>query len=184
MIEDIFLKNIVDIVIIVYYIFTVPFGGPVSLITQQTINAFYAEKRIAVIGASRQSRKFGYKLVEALRVRGFEVLPVNPQADRIGSLPCHRSIAEITPPVGAAILVVPPAEQAKAAEECARAGVKQLWIHDHVTKGTSSPKAIHACEVAGIEIIAGYCPFLFMPRAGFPHNLHGRIMGWMGAFPP
>lgn len=154
-----------------------------SLITRQSIDSFFAEKRIAVIGASRNESKYGRKLLEELRSRGFEVFPVNPNTNRIGGLPCHGSILEVPIDVTTAIVVVPPSEQAKVALECAQTGIRKVWIHEHVMKGLSNPRAIYHFEEAGIEVISGYCPFMFMPGSGFPHNLHRRITAWMGGAP-
>jgi hypothetical protein len=155
----------------------------VSLVTQQTIDSFFKEKRIAVIGASRLPGKYGRKLLDELRSRGFEVFPVNPNTDRIDDLPCHGSILDVPVNVTAAIVVVPPSEQTKVALEIAQTGIRKVWIHEHVMKGITNPRAIYHFEEAGIDVISGYCPFMFMPGAGFPHNLHRRITKWMGGAP-
>ncbi len=152
-----------------------------SLITKRTIEDFFTAGRIAVIGASRSPRKFGRRLLDELQVRGFEVVAINPNTERLGNIPCHRSILEV--PVATAIAVVPPSEQAKVALECVRAGVQRLWMYDHVMKGLSDPRAIQHCEEAGIEVVTGYCPFMFLPRPGFPHNLHGTVLKWLGGYP-
>lgn len=154
-----------------------------SLVTKRTIEAFFTAERIAVIGASRNPKKYGRRLLDELQARGFEVVAVNPNAEHLGAIPCHRSILEIPGEVTTAIAVVPPAEQTKVALECVRAGIKRLWIHEHVMKGVSDPKAIYHCEEGGIEVITGYCPFMFLPGTGFPHNVHGMVTKWLGAHP-
>jgi hypothetical protein len=50
-------------------------------------------------------------------------------------------------------------------------------------KGVSNPRAIDLCEELGIEVISGVCPFMFMSRAGFPHNLHAWVSQLCGAQP-
>lgn len=154
-----------------------------TLITRESIDAFYRAKRIAVIGASRDKRKYGRQLFETLLQKGFDAVAVNPSADRLGEHPCHHSITEVAQPLDTAIAVVPPAEQERVVRECAAAGIKHLWIHEHVMKGLSNPKAITLCEEHGIEVISGYCPFMFMPHPGFPHNLHGWVTRICGAQP-
>jgi uncharacterized protein len=154
-----------------------------TLITRECIDAFYQNKRIAVIGTSRDKRKYGRQLFEALLQKGFEAIAVNPNSERIGDHPCYRSITEISQPVDTAIAVVPPAEQERIVRECAVAGIERLWLHEHVMKGLSNPKAIYLCEEHGIEVISGYCPFMFMPKTGFPHNVHGFVMKVCGALP-
>lgn len=154
-----------------------------TLITRERIDAFYQNNRIAVIGTSRNKRKYGRQLFETLIQKGFDAVAVNPNADRIGEHPCHHSITEVAQPMDTAIAVVPPTEQERIVRECAVAGIRRLWLHEHVMKGLSDPKAIYLCEEAGIEVISGYCPFMFMPETGFPHNLHCFVMKVCGAHP-
>jgi len=154
-----------------------------TLITRERIDAFYQHKRVAVIGASRDKRKYGRQLFETLLQKGFDVVAVNPNAERIGDHPCHHSVMDVAQPVDTAIAVVPPAQQERIVGECARAGVKRLWIHEHVLKGISNPRAIYLCEEQGIEVITGYCPFMYLPKPGFPHNLHGWVTKLCGGHP-
>lgn len=154
-----------------------------TVVTRESIDAFYRNKRIAVIGASRNKKKYGRQLFEVLRQNGFDAIAVNPNTEQIGDQPCHHSITEVPQPVEAAIAVVPPAEQDRIVRECAVAGIKRLWLHEHVMKGLSNPKAIYLCEENGIEVISGYCPFMFMPQSGFPHNAHRLLMKVCGALP-
>ncbi len=49
-------------------------------------------KRVAVIGASSDARKFGNRAVRTFLRRGYEVLPVNPNETTIEGLPAWRSV--------------------------------------------------------------------------------------------
>lgn len=154
-----------------------------SPLTRQTIDGFFSEKQIAVIGASRKTHHFGRRLMDELRAKGFEVFPVNPNANQISDLPCHASIAEVAKSVAAALVVVPPSEQSKVTLECAQAGIKWLWIHGSARKEGLDPEILYACKEAGTEIISGHCPFMFIPGTGFPHNLHGWLAKQLGTCP-
>jgi len=152
-------------------------------LTRETVREFYSERRIAVVGASRDPRKFGRQVLEALAARGFEAVPVNPRADRVGDRPCHPTLAAIPGGVGAAIVLVPPAEQREVVRQAAEAGLRKVWIHDHPGKGVTDPGVLEACREAGIEPIAGYCPLMFMPGTGLPHRIHRGILGLLGRLP-
>ena len=39
------------------------------------------------------------------------------------------------------------------------------------------------CQSKGIRVIAGECPFMFLPNAGFPHSWHRFIKQAMGSYP-
>lgn len=154
-----------------------------EIVTRKTIEEFFAEKRIAVIGASRDKRKYGHVLLAALRDRGYEVAAVNPNAGSIDGTPCFGSIKEVTPKAEAAIAVLAAPKLDAVVRDCAEAGVRRLWMHEHVMKGVRNPRAIFLCEENGIECIAGLCPMMFMPKTGLQHRLHGSILRLFGAYP-
>ena len=45
----------------------------------ETIEDFLSQKRIAMIGVSRNPKDFSAALFEGLRKRGYEMVPVNPK---------------------------------------------------------------------------------------------------------
>jgi len=153
------------------------------MVDRKTIDEFYAQKKIAVIGASRNRRKYGGGLLKALLDRGYEAVPVNPNADTIQEQACYPRIQDIPGGIDRAIAAVPPEAQEQVVRDAARAGVKTLWLHEHVMKGVSNPRAIYLCEENGMTCITGYCPLMFIPGTGFPHNLHRMLMGLFGALP-
>ncbi len=154
-----------------------------GVITKKAIDDFYANKRVALIGASRKKSKYGGMLLKELKKRGYDVVPVNPNASEIEGIKCFANIGEVNPPVNVAFAVVPPSEQEKVAKEAAEAGIKTLWMHEHVMKGVSNPAAIGVLENRGVGCITGFCPMMFMPNTGLPHNIHKAIMGLFGALP-
>jgi acyl-CoA synthetase (NDP forming) len=85
-------------------------------------------------------------LFKELRVRGFEVIPVNPNADTIEGVKSFASVNDIPGGINAAIAAVLPAAQDKVVEECAKAGIKMRWLHEHVMKGISNTKATYLCD--------------------------------------
>ena len=112
-------------------------------------------KVVAVIGASRDRRKFGNKAVRAFRRRGYEVLPVNtraggpgPEADqRIEGLPVHASVLDAPGPIDLATLYVPPAIGETLVDEIAAKGVPALWVNP----GAESRRLVERARALGIE---------------------------------
>jgi predicted CoA-binding protein len=153
------------------------------LVSKKTIDAFYANKRIAVVGASRNKSKYGHALLEQLLRSGYDAVPVNPHAEEIAGRKCFKSVRDVSPGVSVAIAVVPPLEQERVVSECAEAGVKTVWLHEHVMKGVSNPDALVLCRQKGLEVITGYCPMMFMPGTAFLHRAHGFVMKVFGAYP-
>jgi uncharacterized protein len=131
--------------------------------------AFIAEKRIAVVGVSRH-RGFGNAILKALRKQGYEVFPVNSEVDTVEGERCYRSVAEVPAPAPAVVVVVPPAAGVKVIEDCARAGVKRVWLQ----QGAESPAVLAACKEKGIEASSGACIIMHAAPTGL-HSFHRWI---------
>ncbi len=154
-----------------------------ALVTKKTIEDFYSNKMIAVIGASRKKSKFGGMLLKELLARNYEAIPVNPHAESIQGKNCFKTVKDIPEKIDVAIAVVPAQEQEKVVLESAEAGIKTLWLHEHIMKGVTNPKAVYLCEEKGLNCIVGFCPLMFLPKTGFPHNIHRTILKVFKALP-
>lgn len=153
------------------------------MITKETLENFYKKKKIAVVGVSRKKSNYGRMYYNDLLKRGYEAVPVNPNADEIDGKKVYKSVKDIPGGVEGAAVIVNPSNQEAAVKDVADAGVKDVWVHEHVMKGVSNPKVIAMAENNGMNIISGFCPYMFLPKHGFPHNMHKAIMNMFGALP-
>ncbi|HOD50136.1 MAG TPA: CoA-binding protein [Candidatus Hydrogenedentes bacterium] len=64
-------------------------------------------KTIAIVGASRDRKKYGNKAVRAFRDGGWTVYPVNPKLDEVEGLKCYASIGDVPGPVDRVSMYVP-----------------------------------------------------------------------------
>lgn len=154
-----------------------------AIISKKTIDDFYGKKRIAVIGASRSKAKYGRMLFDELKKNGYDAVPVNPNADEIAGVKAFKSVKDVSPKPEGVIAVVPPAEQEKIVNEVADAGIKDIWMHEHVMKGVTNPAAIGLASQRGLNVIVGFCPMMFMPGSMLLHRIHGAIIKLFGAYP-
>lgn len=94
------------------------------------LEAFFAPKSVAVIGASRNPQKLGYGVLSNIIESGFKgnVYPVNPKAGQILGLKCYPSVLDIPDEVDLAVIVVPAPLVPDVAEECGKKGVKGLIV--------------------------------------------------------
>lgn len=114
-------------------------------------------KVVAVIGASRDRRKFGNKAVRAFRRRDYEVLPVNVNARdagaaadrRIEGLPVLASVLDAPGRIDLATLYVPPAIGETLVDEIAAKGIPALWVNP----GAESRRLVERARARGIETI-------------------------------
>jgi len=100
------------------------------------IKHLFEPRSVAVLGASSNPSKIGYKLVHNLLADGFRgrILPVNPKGGEILGLKVYRSILEVEGELDLACLVVPEQFVLAAGEDCARKRVKYLSV---ITSGFS-----------------------------------------------
>lgn len=147
--------------------------------SQAQVEAFLAERRVALLGASRSGKRFGATVLRSLIRAGHEVRPVHPEAETLEGLPCVPSLSALAGAVETAVLVVPPAQTLKAMEEAASVGIRRLWLQP----GAESPAVLARAEELGLEVIHGHCILMFLSEGAWIHRAHRRIEGWLGRLP-
>ncbi len=149
----------------------------------EVIQDFLAQKRIAMIGISREPKGFSVMLFEELRRRGYDVVPVNPKTPNVLGRPCFARVQDIHPPVDGALLMTSPAITERVVSDCAEAGIRRVWMYRTAGQGAVSQKAVAFCEKNGIRVIAGECPFMFLNAASGIHRVHGVFRKITGRYP-
>ena len=149
----------------------------------ETIKEFLAQKRIAIIGSSRNPKDFSASLFSKLERRGYDIVPVNPKASEVMGRPCFARVQDIQPPVDGALLMTPPEVTDAVITDCAAAGIRRVWMYRAGGKGAVSEKAIAFSEERGIQVVPGQCPFMFLPGSGGVHTFHGFLRKIFGKYP-
>jgi predicted CoA-binding protein len=154
-----------------------------KMVTRAAINNFMAAKRIAVIGSSRSQISYSRMLSRELLKHGYDVIPVNPNAEEIDGIRCFKKIGDISPTPERALIILPEELTEQAVLDCADAGVKDVWLHRHVAGGVSDTRAVCRAEERGVNLITGYCMFMFLPKAPLFHKFHGGLLKIIGKYP-
>lgn len=149
----------------------------------ETIDEFLAQKRVAMVGVSREPNHFSVTLFEELCRRGYDVIPVNPNASEVLGRRCFARVQDIEPSVEAALLMTSPAITDAVVKDCADAGIRRVWMYRAGGRGAVSPRAVQFCKERGIDVVPGQCPFMFWRDAGTGHRLHGFIRKITGRYP-
>jgi len=149
----------------------------------ETIEDFLAQRRIAMIGVSRNPKDLSSMLFEELRKRGYDMVPVNPKAGQVLGQACFARVQEIQPPVDAALLMTNAEVTDTVVSDCAAAGIHRIWMYRAGGKGAVSKKAVEFCHEHGIQVVPGQCPFMFLPGIRGVHKFHGFVRKIIGRFP-
>lgn len=146
------------------------------------IQDFLAQKRIAFVGVSRDPKDFSQSLFREFVNRGYDVVPVNPNAAEVMGKQAFRRVQDIHPRVDAALLMTSSAVGEAVVADCVEAGIRQVWFYRATGDGAVSSNALELCERNGIRVVPGECPFMFFPHNGL-HGIHTFIRKITGTFP-
>ncbi len=139
--------------------------------TRSDIAAFLALKRIAVVGVSRKPASYSRMVFRELRSRGYDVVPVHPEAEQIDGIACAGTLAEVSPPPEAAMILTRPELYERLGEEARAAGAAAVWFRQ---KGP---------VLEGVAVVSDECPLMWLRGAGWIHRLHRTLRLWSGTLP-
>ena len=150
------------------------------------IHDFLAQKRIAVAGVSRNrsDHPVGNLIYERLKTTGHDVFAVNPHMQTFEGDRCYPELQSIPGGVDAVVIITRPEITDKIVHDCRDAGVRRVWMHQSVGKGSSvSPEAIEYCRQHDISVIAGACPMMYGPGADVGHTCMRWFLKLTGGLP-
>lgn len=151
--------------------------------TISQVNEFLALKRVAVVGVSRNEKETSHMLWQELRQRRYDAIPVNPATAEIDGKPCYATVRDIEPSVEGALIMTTAAAAEQVLEDCAGAGIRRVWLYRGLGGGASSPATIATANRLGLEVVAGHCPYMFLPGTPKVHAIHGLGKKLTGSYP-
>jgi predicted CoA-binding protein len=112
--------------------------------------------RIAVVGISRDPEKAARRVPSYLAAKGYDVIPVNPYADRILGRPARPTLSEVTEPVDMVLLFRPSHEVGPfVAEAAGREERPAIWLQEGIT---ADPE-VRAAREAGLVVVQDLCAY-------------------------
>lgn len=147
--------------------------------TLDEINRFLEPRKMAVAGASRNPKKFGGVVFKELMERGFELYPVNPNADDIMGKKCYKGVDELPDDVHHLFIITPKYDTELVANAAVKKGIKRIWIQ----QDSDTPEAIEVIEKAQIPLIYKKCMLMFAEPVKGAHRFHRFLMKTFGGYP-
>jgi predicted CoA-binding protein len=124
---------------------------------QQLITDFVNRRIWAVVGASRDQRKFGYQVFRSLRDAGYIVYPVNPKEGELDGERVYPSLAALPQPPEVVDIVVPPAVTEQVVRQAHELGLTRIWMQP----GAESEASVRYCQEHGIQVIQRACAMVW-----------------------
>ncbi|MCT4564513.1 MAG: CoA-binding protein [Maledivibacter sp.] len=107
----------------------------------------------AVVGATPDESKFGYKIFKKLKSRGYEVYGINPKYEELEGEKLYKSISELPVKPDCVDMVVSPKISKPMVEEIADNGIKYVWFQP----GTFDAETIDLAEAKDLKYVYYDC---------------------------
>ena len=144
---------------------------------------FLSHKRVAVTGVSRTKDHGSNVVYKRLRERGYEVFPVNPNAEEVEGDHAYRDLHAIPGKVEAVVIGTRPELAEETMRECDELGIRHVWMHRGPGTGSVSERATAYGREHGISVIDGGCPCMFGPTSDAGHKAMRFVFTLTGNVP-
>lgn len=149
---------------------------------KKTVEAFIADKDVAVAGASRNPEKWGYMLTDMIKKEGYTVHPVNPAGGEVAGIATVSTIQELPDAVNGVIIATRSHNTMDIVKACKEKGIKRVWMHKGAGKGSFDQAAYDFAIENKMEVVYDVCPMMYLSKAGF-HRFHKFLHKLFGGMP-
>jgi uncharacterized protein len=146
--------------------------------TLKQINQFLESQPIALVGVSRNPKKFGYAAFKELKEKGMRIVAVNPETDEIMGEKSYRNITSLPAEVRGVIVMTKKDKTASVVREAVAKGIKEIWIQQMA----GSKDALNELKGEDINCITGECILMhYKPHS--IHKFHGNLKKLFRRYP-
>ena len=146
---------------------------------RQAIDKFFSSEAYAVVGVSRNKKKFGNTVFDAMQERDLTVYPVNAHIDTFEGVRCYHSISDLPDEVKSVAIIVPPEAAKSVIADCKSKGIKNVWFQP----GSSTPETIAAAQSDGLNVVHGHCIVMFLEPVKSFHAFHRWVSKVVRTYP-
>ena len=144
----------------------------------EPINDFLKSSAFAVVGVSRNEKKFGNYVYRELKAKGLKLIPVHNQMTSFDGDVCYSSL-NTTSDISAVISVVGKEKTFDVLRDAKEAGINKVWIQNN----TETPESLAFAKENNMDVITGECILMYTTGSKFPHNLHRFFVKLFGSYP-
>ena len=130
--------------------------------SDQQITDILSLQTVAVIGMSKHSSKAAHYVPKYLIDNGYDVTPVNPNAEKILNISCYDYVSEIEGPVDIIDVFRPSEQISSVIRDCIEKKPKVIWLQEGIHDFESEELA----RKAGILVVFNRCMLAEHQRLG------------------
>ena len=146
--------------------------------TLKQIDEFIDSKPIAMVGVSRNPKKFGYTAFKELKEKGMSIIPVKPEADEILGEKVYPNVKVLPSDVQGIIIITRKDKTATIVREAKEKGIKQIWVRQM----SDTKEALDELKSSDIKYVTGECILMHFKPHGI-HKFHRGLKKFFGRFP-
>lgn len=125
---------------------------PVS--TDGELREILGMQSVAVVGCSATPGKAAHEIPKYLQNQGYDIIPVNPNADQVLGRPTYKSLSDVEEEIEIVDVFRPSGEVAGIIDEAvARDDVDVIWLQ----LGIHDDEAVARAEEAGLSVVQDRC---------------------------
>ncbi len=121
--------------------------------TDDEIRQILSLKNIAVVGMSKHPEKAAHFVPKYLTEQGYNIIPINPTADKILDRKCYSNVTEIDQPIDIVDVFRPSDQVLPFVEEAIKMKPKIIWLQE----GIHNSEAEELARNQGIKVVFNRC---------------------------
>ena len=121
--------------------------------TDEEIKQIFTLKKIAVVGMSKHSIKAAHFVPKYLFEQGFDITPINPNADEILGKKSYPDISSLDQPVDIVDIFRPSEDVLPFVEDAIKKKPKVIWLQE----GIHNIEAENLAREHGIDVVFNRC---------------------------
>lgn len=114
---------------------------------------FSSRHTVAVIGASNNPDKYGFKVLADLLAAQWCVIPINPKGGKIIGTTAYPSVLQVPQKIDGAIFITKPEVTEQVLKELKQKGINDVWFQP----GSVNQAAIDFCQANAINFTKDAC---------------------------
>jgi uncharacterized protein len=131
-------------------------SDPQNPTAEELRDLFDAVRRIAVVGLSRFPEKAARRVPSYLAAKGYDIVPINPNAERILGKPAYDTLRDVPGQLDMVVIFRPSAEAGAHVREAAgRPERPAIWLQE----GIRADEEVAAARADGITAVQDLCTF-------------------------
>ncbi|GAA0127295.1 CoA-binding protein [Clostridium sp. CTA-19] len=110
----------------------------------------------AVVGASDDESKFGYKIPKRLREKGYTVYGINPKGKAIDGIEVYPLITDLPQKPDVVNMIVNPKISLSTLDQIKEAGIENVWFQP----GSFDKEVLDKARALGLNIELNHCAYV------------------------